>query len=78
VNILSVFRMGVLFLIVVIFIRMLLSSKKKKTQEEQLDQFEKNEEGLYPWEVNTDDDPSHIPTNAKPFVEQDKIKRGRW
>ena len=46
--------------------------------EDPLANFEKDENGLYPWENNTDDSPKSIPANAKRFHEKNKIRRGRW
>ena len=51
---------------------------KKKQESEELDHFEKDANGLYPWEVHTDDSPDAIPKNAPRFVEQNKIRRGKW
>ena len=52
--------------------------KIEKEKQEVLKNYEKNEAGLYPWEVDRDDNPKNIPKNAKKFVEKDRIRRGRW
>ena len=77
-NILSVLRIGALVLIALIFVKSLLKKKQRVSNDQDLQHFEKNEDGLYPWEINTDDDPKHIPDDAKRFVEKDKIQRGKW
>lgn len=40
--------------------------------------YDKNEEGLYPWEADTDDSPERIPQNAQRYVNTHGPKRGRW
>ena len=56
--------------------------RKKVTHEEDMKEveqnFEKDENGLYPWEVDTDDDPKHIPDDAKPISTNWGPQRGRW
>ncbi|WP_206859504.1 hypothetical protein [Candidatus Enterococcus mangumiae] len=56
--------------------------KKKHHQadsfETDLSQYEKNEEGLYPWEVDADDSPKRIDQKAKRYVNQARPKRGKW
>ncbi|MDR2833343.1 MAG: hypothetical protein LBV67_06490 [Streptococcaceae bacterium] len=55
---------------------------KKKTIEEDTKEiemyYEKNEEGLYPWEVDTDDDPKKIPEDATPISHNWGPQRGQW
>lgn len=57
---------------------------KKKTQrttyltDPELNNFKKNADGLYPWEVDTDDSPKRIPKDAKRYVNKARLKRGRW
>ncbi|MCD5003372.1 hypothetical protein IV487_12960 [Enterococcus saccharolyticus] len=59
-----------------------IKNKIKKRRQEHIDQslenYEKDENGLYPWEANTDDSPENIPQNAKVFKEKDKVRRGGW
>lgn len=63
---------------IVFFVGQYRKLKRKTTINENLEQYEKDANGLYPWEVNTDDSPKKIPADAKRFVEKDKIRRGRW
>ena len=77
-NILSILRIGALLLIALIFVKSLFKKKKRISNDQDLQNFEKNEDGLYPWEVNTDDNPKNIPANAKRFVEEGKVQRGKW
>lgn len=51
---------------------------KKKPASLDFSNYEKNEAGLYPWEVDTDDSPERIPENAKRYVNKARLKRGRW
>lgn len=67
----------VVFLLVGI-VQQLRKVKKKGKITENLDEYEKNGNGLYPWEVDTDDSPNRIPADAKRFIEKDKIRRGKW
>lgn len=56
-------------------------SKKRSEEDEQEmidEKFEKNEEGLYPWEVDTDDSPDRIKAEHKPIDMDFLPKRGRW
>jgi|GEM_PF-2798973 len=60
-----------------------LHHKRKKVTKEQDDHeveqyFEKDENGLYPWEADTDDDPKHISKDAKPISHNWGPQRGRW
>lgn len=43
-----------------------------------LSQYEKNEEGLYPWEVDQDNSPARIEKTATRYVNQARPRRGRW
>ncbi len=57
--------------------------KKKKEHkgdslETDLSQYEKNEEGLYPWEVDQDPSPDRIEKSATRYVNQARPRRGRW
>lgn len=56
------------------------SFKKSKDNEEDMitKYYEKNEEGLYPWEVDTNHSPERIEKDAKPFKRIDGPKRGGW
>lgn len=58
-------------------------SKKKKNHlknptDADLSQYEKNEEGLYPWEVDQDNSPARIEKTATRYVNQARPRRGRW
>ena len=79
-NFLIIIRILALVLIALLtfFSKSLFKKRKKEVPKEEFEQFEKNEDGLYPWEVNTDDDPKHLPEDARRFVEKDKIRRGKW
>lgn len=76
----NVLRVGALFLIgiITLFSASLFKKDRKNEDGNDLESFEKNEDGLYPWEINTDDSPHNIPSDATRFVEKDKIRRGRW
>jgi hypothetical protein len=82
---LTIFRTALFFLFFLLITRAWLKAKRKsqKTTEEEeeiiiVEKFEKNEEGKYPWEENTDDDPKHIGENAKPVSLDTTPQRGRW
>lgn len=76
------------FLIVIMFIASAVQylrirkGKKKVTEQEDLENVEKyykkNEDGLYPWEVNTNDHPDSIPKNSKRMNNSWGPKRGKW
>lgn len=53
-------------------------TRRKRLQEESFPEYEKNAEGLYPWEADTDDSPTRIPKDAKRYVNQHQPRRGRW
>lgn len=40
--------------------------------------YEKDENGLYPWEADTDDSPERVTPDCKPMVRDWGPKRGRW
>nr|WP_242704652.1 hypothetical protein [Enterococcus sp. 665A] len=40
--------------------------------------YEKDENGLYPWEADTDDSPERVSPDTKPMVNSWGPKRGRW
>lgn len=61
-----------------VLVRKRIKRNREKNLDESLDNFQKNQDGLYPWEVDTDDSPENIPKDAKIFKQKDKIKRGRW
>lgn len=48
------------------------------TNDSEVKNFKKNEDGLYPWEVDTNDSPKNIPKDAKRYVNKARLKRGRW
>lgn len=54
--------------------------KKDRTQlEHQVDEtYEKDENGLFPWEADVDDSPQRVPASAKRFKYDDRPKRGGW
>ncbi len=51
---------------------------KNNLKESDLSQYKKNEDGLYPWEVDQDDSPKRIEPNASRYVNQARPRRGRW
>ncbi len=53
-------------------------TRRKRKQEESFPEYEQNEEGLYPWEVDTDDSPKRIAKDAKRYINQHQPRRGRW
>lgn len=52
--------------------------KPEREVQEDLSQFEVDEEGLYPWEVDQDDSPERIGKETKRYINQHGPKRGRW
>ena len=66
-------RFIALILIALSYFLMRLRKKNERSEDSQ-----KNEEGLYPWEADTDDSPDRIPANAKRYVNKARLKRGRW
>ena len=75
----GIIRMLLLFGLTVIVILIRKKTKKREDNKtsESLENYTKDENGLYPWEKNTDDSPENIPPDAKVFKEKDKIKRSR-
>ncbi|MGL9731180.1 hypothetical protein [Enterococcus sp. DIV0756] len=74
-------RFIALILIALSYFLMRLRKKNKHnevSQKDELKNFQKNEEGFYPWEIDTDDSPERIPANAKRYVNKARLKRGRW
>lgn len=75
-------RFIALLLIGLTYLLMRISKKKdRKTHSEgdnDLSAYQKNQAGLYPWEVDTDNSPERIPPNAKRYVNKARLKRGRW
>ncbi|WP_427814971.1 hypothetical protein ACQKTA_13575 (plasmid) [Enterococcus sp. 22-H-5-01] len=73
----------IFFIIISIF--QFFKGKKNKqinlnlSDEELEETYSKNEEGLFPWEANTDDSPKSIPKDAKRHIyKKAGPKRGRW
>lgn len=76
---------GSVFLVMIILTWLIARHRsRKRTEAEELQMIEahyqKNEAGLYPWEVNTDDSPQHLDKDAKPAADlMDYFpQRGRW
>lgn len=40
--------------------------------------YEKNEDGLYPWEADTNDHPSRVGKNSAPIKKNWGPQRGKW
>lgn len=40
--------------------------------------YEKDEDGLYPWEADTDDHPSRVGKNSAPLQKNWGPQRGKW
>lgn len=84
-RILTAIRMIAIMLVIGIFcwryIRLRISRKNNQDNDEKdlLEHFEKDENGLFPWEIDTDDSPDRIPHNAKrhPHI-SGRPRRGRW
>lgn len=53
-------------------------TKQEAEAPEDLSQFEVDENGQYPWEVDTDDSPERISPEARRYLNQHGPKRGRW
>jgi hypothetical protein len=77
----TVAGMTVLILMAIQYVRN-KKQRKKITEEEENkileETFEKNEDGLYPWEVDTDDSPKSIPKDAKRVQNSWGPQRGKW
>lgn len=74
---------GVAFLLTMArqYLKVRKSRKKISVDEDQKmieDTYEKDKNGLYPWEVDKDDSPKRISSNAKRIVNDWAPKRGRW
>lgn len=58
------------------------SARKKITEVEENETiekiYEKNEDGLYPWEIDQDDSPKRIAEDARRFNNNWAPQRGRW
>lgn len=56
--------------------------RRKITQEEEdafiAANYEKDENGLYPWEADTNDHPSRVGKNSQPMKRNWGPKRGSW
>lgn len=56
--------------------------RKKITQEEEdaliEANYKKDEDGLYPWEVDTNDHPSRVEKKSEPLKKTWGAQRGRW
>lgn len=80
----SFLRRSVLIIIVGITCYQYIKSRKKSKRNheivpEDLSNYEKDGDGLYPWERDTDDSPKNIDKNAKRYInKKDGPKRGRW
>ncbi|EPH97722.1 hypothetical protein D920_01887 [Enterococcus faecalis 13-SD-W-01] len=57
-------------------------SRKRITEEEEAKKieelYEKNDDGLYPWEEDMDDSPNRIAKDARQISNDWMPKRGRW
>ncbi|EPH95997.1 MULTISPECIES: hypothetical protein [unclassified Enterococcus] len=51
---------------------------KKNDGMTNLNEYEKDENGLYPWEADQDDSPQRIEKTATRYVNQARPRRGRW
>ena len=74
-------RFAALALIGFSYVGFRLKKKKdpqKNQMETDLSQYEKNEDGLYPWEVDQDNSPERIEKTATRYVNQARPRRGRW
>lgn len=84
-NIVGFLRTGA-WLLVVLFMfifwwRARKRSKRITAEEDEKfikENYEKNEDGLYPWEVDTDLSEKNIKEGAQPMNTDDLPKRGQW
>lgn len=57
-------------------------ARKKITREEEdamiESTYQKDENGFYPWEVDTNDHPDRVGTNSKPIQKNWGPQRGKW
>lgn len=62
------------------FIFKVRRKKERKGQQlpSDLTGYEKDENGLYPWENDEDDSPERIKKTATRYVNQARPRRGRW
>ncbi|EOH92041.1 hypothetical protein [Enterococcus pallens] len=61
------------------FLRQRLEHRKHEDETTNIDDiYEMDENGLYPWEVDTDDSPERIPKDATRYVNRKSPKRGGW
>lgn len=51
---------------------------RKKEEEYIAETYEKDENGLYPWEVDTDNTANRIEKDAKPLKYEWRPSRGKW
>lgn len=78
-------RRVLLILVVVVssiqYIRIHKGRKKVTKEQDEANiqkYFKQNEEGQYPWEVDTNDDPKSIPKDSQRINNSWGPKRGRW
>ncbi|MHC5247245.1 hypothetical protein [Enterococcus sp. LJL90] len=67
----------VLGLMAILYFANRKKQKKIDESDEDLANYSKNQDGLYPWEVDQDDSPKRVASDARP-VKIDKPRRGRW
>lgn len=62
------------------YVRSKLASKKNQELTEEIpENFQQDEQGLYPWEKDVNDSPDRIPENAKRYsYDSGRPKRGKW
>lgn len=62
------------------FIRSKFAAKEsQEEQEEMVKNYEKDENGLYPWEKDQDDSPNRVAKEAKRYTyDAGQPKRGKW
>lgn len=83
-SVLSIVRTIAIFLIVGIFSAKFIRSKfAAKENQEELEEivknYEKDENGLYPWEKDQDDSPNRVAKEAKRYTyDAGRPKRGKW
>lgn len=75
-------RLILILFISVTFFSFLKQRLKKHRSYDELDpvedSYQKDENGLYPWEADTDDSPDRIPDDAKKYTHHAGPRRGRW
>jgi hypothetical protein len=78
------FRIPIFLLCGAYIIQLVTKKKREKLKEDEdtmlSQQYEKDENGLYPWESDTDDSPDRIPDDARRYSNRKTggPKRGRW